>query len=181
MVHHRHPAVSARIVHALNEHHPTFHLEGVRLSGAHLAAAGFEAPCWAALADGIRPHQIVVEVDREPGVPRHGSAPPLSQSTVCKWRAVSGHDSLPLNKRCSDLKEARCRVFRSRASRRPFCLGLKLPLSVCCFFGALLPVRPSPRCPWPPPCRLRRDWCWDVEGLHWGEQLLACVVKLERG
>ena len=30
------------------------------------------SPSWAALADGIRPHQIVVEVDREPGVPRHG-------------------------------------------------------------------------------------------------------------
>ena len=119
-----------------DEHHPAFHLEGVRLSGAHLAAAGFEAPSW--LADGIRPHQIVVEVDREPGVPRHGwqRAPPQSQSTVCKWRAVSVHDSLPLNKRCSDFKDARCRVFRSRASQRRPCLGLVLPLSVCCFSGA---------------------------------------------
>ena len=30
-----------------------------------------------------------------------------SSNPVCKWRSVSGHDSLPENKRCSDLKEAR--------------------------------------------------------------------------
>ena len=72
MVQQRHPAVSRRIVHALNAHHPAFHLAGVRASGAHLAAAGFVAPSWGELADGIRPEHLVLEVDREPGVPRHG-------------------------------------------------------------------------------------------------------------
>ena len=40
MVQQRHPIVSVRIVHALNAHLPAFHQEGVRVSGAHLAAAG---------------------------------------------------------------------------------------------------------------------------------------------
>ena len=72
MVQQRHPAVSRRIVHALNAHHPAFHLAGVPASGAHLAAAGFVAPSWGELADGIRPEHLVLEVDREPGVPRYG-------------------------------------------------------------------------------------------------------------
>ena len=72
MVQQRHPAVSRRIVHALNAYHPAVHSAGVRASGAHLAAAGFVAPSWGKLADGIRPEHLVLEVDREQGVLRHG-------------------------------------------------------------------------------------------------------------
>ena len=73
MVQQRHPAVSRRIVHALNAHHPGFHLAGVRASRAHLTAAGFVAPSWGELADGIRPEHFELEVDkRTADVPIHG-------------------------------------------------------------------------------------------------------------
>ena len=71
MIHQRHPTVCAHIVDALHAQHPSFHLDGVRASGEHLASAGFHAPSWQELAAGVRPEQLQ-DVDMEPGIPRHG-------------------------------------------------------------------------------------------------------------
>ena len=45
-----------------------------------------EAPNWAALADGIRPHQIVVEVDREPA---HRSTVPIQSANGGQCQATT--------------------------------------------------------------------------------------------
>ena len=71
MIHQRHPTVCAHIVDALHAQHPSFHLDGVRASGEHLASTGFHAPSWKELAAGVRPEQLQ-DVDMEPGIPRHG-------------------------------------------------------------------------------------------------------------
>ena len=146
MVQQRHPAVSRRIVHALNAHHPAFHLAGVRASGAHLAAPGFVAPSWGELADGIRPENLCWKwTGNRVSLVMVGNGPLLCQSTADRLRTASDHVCPCLSKLCSDLKEDRCQVSHSLVSPPLRCLVSIPPPSACCFAasGSLLPRVPA--------------------------------------
>ena len=149
MVQQRHPAVSRRIVHALNAYHPAVHLAGVRASGAHLAAAGFVAPSWGKLVDGIRQNTLCWKwTGSKVFFVMVGNGQLLCQSTAGRLRTVSDHVYPFLSKLCSDLKKNSCQVSHSLDSPPLRCLVSIPPPSECCFFAAsgtlsLLPPVPA--------------------------------------
>ena len=157
MVQQRHRTVSACIVEALNHQHPSFHLAGLRVCGAQLAAVGFHAPSWEELAHGVRPEPVVWDADFDPGLPLHGwqriatipvhgelvegcVRPRLSQSEQALFRSQGGPlSSVPFT--CfptSPLTRFDASLFRVLFLRR---LWLPLPPSSrFCRCGRLLDV-----------------------------------------
>ena len=105
-----------------------------------------------------------------------GSARPQSQSTVCKWGSVSGHDTVPLNKLCQGGPLSSVQFTPSPLSRidssafRVLLLRRLWPLSLLPCASASAAVSSMP---WPPP-RLRRGWSVGTSRVALESALLVC-------
>ena len=164
MIHQRRPTVCARIVDALHAQHPSFHLDGVRASGEHLASVGFHAPSWLELAAVLVLNSC--KMSTWPGIRRHGwqrtatepvhgvlmegtVRPRLSATEKALFRSQGGPlAGIPFmcfpTSRLSWMDSSLFRVLFLRRLWLP--LPPSSPFSRC---GS--PLDPS----WPPPCSLR--------------------------
>ena len=162
-IRHRHEHVAVTM--AALSHPPVsvVHLTGATRSRQFLAGAGFESLDWLCLFDGLRPQQPP-EYQFEPGPAIHGWQFFAVQTVETRFRNTTMWPRL-FSQRAGALAVAVrphgwvavlvCPFFASVRGWRP---GVSrpppsplVPFAVCFL---LLPVWPSIRRPWPPPCSL---------------------------
>ena len=160
------------------------HLQGVVQSRSSLATVGFTTPDWNSLLQGLRPRQPELD-ELDPGVPSHGWQffaalsvehhfrshsvwPRLTPTEQALLRSQSGpmaglpFSSIPT----SSLSRFPPQLFRVLLLRR------LLASFAPCF--SHLPVWPSTRRPWPPPCSV-------FEGRGAGESRFLCGERCCKG
>ena len=164
-IRHRHEHVAVTMAEALS--HPpvsAVHLTGAARSRQFLAGAGFESLDWLSLLDGLRPEQPP-ECQFEPGPAIHGWQFFAAQTVETRFRNTIIWPRLSPSEAGVPAVAVRphgwvavlvCPFFASVRAWRPGVSRPPPPSPLAPFAPCLLqlPVWPSTRRPWPPPCSL---------------------------
>ena len=162
------------------------HLQGVVQSRSSLATVGFTTPDWNSLLQGLRPRQPELG-ELDPGVPSHGwqffAALPVEHHfrSHSVWpRLTPTEQALAVtiwpNGLVAFFFHPDFVALAFPPSALP-CLAPPPPLASLAPCFSHLPVWPSTRRPWPPPCSV--SGCWGVEVSPWRALLQGCVAKRE--